>query len=226
MAQLDPVAKELTEKLDELEQRVDRLRSLYEQFFQGIERVEPAMERDAIHRQLLELRTVKTRNTGLRFRINQMVARYTTFENYWSRVVKQIQDGTYQRDVFKARLHAKLREEKERARKKGPEKEQPAVAQPDLQPGAGAPAAARPGVASPAAGLSDEHIEAIYQAYTTAKRRCRESTQGITKESLAASLRKQLPAILKQYKCSAVEFKVVIKDGKAVLKAIPKTGRD
>lgn len=222
MVQLDPVAKELTEKLDELEQRIDRLRSLYEQFFQGIERVEPTMERDAIHRQLLELRTVKTRNTGLRFRINQMVARYTTFENYWGRVTKQIQDGTYQRDVFKARFHAKLREEKERARRKGPVQDQPAAAQSD----ASAAPAARPGVASPAAGLSEEHIEAIYQAYTTAKRRCRESTQGITKESLAASLRKQLPAILKQYKCSAVEFKVVIKDGKAVLKAIPKTGRD
>jgi len=222
MAQLDSVAKGLTEKLDDLEQRIDRLRSLYEQFFQGIERVEPTLERDNIHRQLLELRTVKTRNTGLRFRINQMVARYTTFENYWGRVTKQIQDGTYQRDVFKARLHARLREEKERTRKKGaPEKEAPAAA----QAAAEAPAAAsRTAAASPAAGLSDEHIEAIYQAYTTAKRRCRESTQGITKESLAASLRKQLPVILKQFRCTAVEFKVVIKDGKAVLKAVPKTG--
>jgi archaellum component FlaC len=222
MAQLDPVAKELTEKLDDLEQRIDRLRSLYEQFFQGIERVEPTLERDNIHRQLLELRTVKTRNTGLRFRINQMVARYTTFENYWSRVTKQIQDGTYQRDVFKARLHARLREEKERTRKKdAPEKEAPAAA----QAAAKAPApASQPAAASPATGLSDEHIEAIYQAYTTAKRRCRESTQGITKESLAASLRKQLPVILKQFRCAAVEFKVVIKDGKAVLKAVPKTG--
>jgi hypothetical protein len=41
-------------------------------------------------------------------------------------------------------------------------------------------------------------------------------------DSIAASLRKQVPELMKQHGAKAVEFKVVIKDGKAVLKAVPK----
>ena len=40
--------------------------------------------------------------------------------------------------------------------------------------------------------------------------------------SVAANLRKQVPELLKQHNAKSVEFKVVIKDGKAVLKAVPK----
>jgi hypothetical protein len=41
-------------------------------------------------------------------------------------------------------------------------------------------------------------------------------------DSVAASLRKQVPELMKQHNAKSVEFKVVIKDGKAVLKAVPK----
>ena len=39
---------------------------------------------------------------------------------------------------------------------------------------------------------------------------------------VAANLRKQVPELLKQHNAKSVEFKVVIKDGKATLKAVPK----
>jgi hypothetical protein len=41
-------------------------------------------------------------------------------------------------------------------------------------------------------------------------------------DSVAASLRKQVPELMKQHGAKSVEFKVIIKDGKAVLKAVPK----
>jgi hypothetical protein len=70
--------------------------------------------------------------------------------------------------------------------------------------------------------LSDEKVRAIYDAYITAKRRCKESTEGITFGAVAQSLHKQVPAILNQKGVTSVDFKVVIKNGKAVLKAVPK----
>ncbi|QDE80395.1 MXAN_5187 C-terminal domain-containing protein [Myxococcus xanthus] len=81
--------------------------------------------------------------------------------------------------------------------------------------------AARPPSAS-GGGMSDDKLRAVYDAYVTAKRRCQEDTSKLSYESVAATLRKQVPELLKQHNAKAVEFKVVIKDGKASLKAVPK----
>ncbi|MFP2929930.1 MXAN_5187 C-terminal domain-containing protein, partial [Pyxidicoccus sp. 3LG] len=82
--------------------------------------------------------------------------------------------------------------------------------------------APRPPAASGSGGMSDDKLRAVYDAYVTAKRRCQEDTSKLSYESVAATLRKQVPELLKQHNAKAVEFKVVIKDGKASLKAVPK----
>jgi hypothetical protein len=91
------------------------------------------------------------------------------------------------------------------------------------------PSAPRPpaGIAprAPAAGdggLSDSKIKAIYDAYVMAKKRTGEDTRSITLDSVASSLKKQVPELMKQHNAKSVEFKVVIKDGKAILRALPK----
>jgi len=82
--------------------------------------------------------------------------------------------------------------------------------------------ASRPPAAAGSGGMSDDKLRAVYDAYVTAKRRCQEDTSKLSYESVAATLRKQVPELLKQHNAKAVEFKVVIKDGKASLKAVPK----
>jgi len=96
----------------------------------------------------------------------------------------------------------------------------PAVppARPATVPGA----AAAPRPPAVGGGMSDDKLRAVYDAYVTAKRRCQEDTSKLSYESVAATLRKQVPELLKQHNARAVEFKVVIKDGKASLKAVPK----
>jgi hypothetical protein len=110
----------------------------------------------------------------------------------------------------------------------------PAAARPGTPatgPKPGAPAASRPATpaaapkpaaASGAGGLSDDKLKAVYDAYVTAKRRNQEDVTKMSYESVAANLRKQVPELLKQSGAKSVEFKVVIKDGKATLKAVPK----
>ena len=209
MALLDAESKELEEQLDTMESRLDRLRSLYEQYFQGIEKIEPSMERTAVHHILQQMRKTRSRNTALRFRLNQLVARMNTYETYWMRTSRRIEDGTYHRDVYMARYRNKAKKEQpaeEPAAEKRPEPARASANQANQQ----------------RAALNDKTVGAIYDAYVLAKRRCKESTKGLTKEALAKSLRKQVPAIMKQHKCKSVEFKVVIKKGKAILKAVPK----
>lgn len=71
-------------------------------------------------------------------------------------------------------------------------------------------------------GLSDTKLRAIFDAYLTAKKRCNEDVSKLSFDSVATTLRRQVPELIKQHNAKAVEFKVVIKDGKAVLRAIPK----
>ena len=55
--------------LADVEVRVDRLKSLYEQWFQGIERLEPTIPRKDVERKLVLMRKELPRNTMLRFRV-------------------------------------------------------------------------------------------------------------------------------------------------------------
>lgn len=77
-------------------------------------------------------------------------------------------------------------------------------------------------VAAKSGELSDAKVKAIYDAYVMAKKRCNEDVSKLSLDSLASTLRKQVPQLMQQHKAKSVEFKVVIKDGKAILRALPK----
>lgn len=89
--------------LTDAETRLDRLRALYEQFFLGMERTEPTQLRKDYERIVVVLRKEQPRNTALRFRFQQLVQRYVTLENHWRKTLRQIEEGTYRRDVLRAR---------------------------------------------------------------------------------------------------------------------------
>jgi hypothetical protein len=93
---------------------------------------------------------------------------------------------------------------------------------PAAKPGAQPSSPPKPVAGGSGPGLSDDKLKAVYDAYVTAKRRNQEDTSKMNFETVAANLRKQVPELLKQHNAKSVEFKVVIKDGKATLKAVPK----
>jgi len=94
---------ELEKLIEELEQRVDRLRSLYEQYFMGLEKVVPAVAQKDVERRFYVLRRQTIRNTALRFRFQNVLLKYNTYQNYWMRITRQIEEGTYKRDVRRAK---------------------------------------------------------------------------------------------------------------------------
>jgi hypothetical protein len=99
--------------VEELELRVERLRALYDQYFMGIEKLEPAVPRKDVDRRLFVLRRIQIRNTSLRFRFQNVLLRFNTYQTYWMRICRQIEEGTYKRDVRRAnaRFSAKGRRE-------------------------------------------------------------------------------------------------------------------
>src|SRR6478609_3056752 len=68
----------------------------------GIERIEPAIPRKDIDRRIYVLRREKIRNTAKRFKLQTIISRYNTFQQYWQRICREIENGTYKRHVIKA----------------------------------------------------------------------------------------------------------------------------
>jgi hypothetical protein len=82
------------------------------------------------------------------------------------------------------------------------------------------PAANGGGPGSPG-GPSDQRLAQLYKVYMDAKRRTGEHSS-LTLDGLRAQISKQVPVLKQKHKCDQVDFKVVLKDGKAMLKAVPK----
>ena len=181
------------EELTELDEAIVNLQVLYEKYFLGIDRRPPEQERKRVSEKTRELRTANIRNTALKFKINTLFAKLLSFERMWDRTLREIEDGTYKRDVFKAKLRDKDRE-------------------------AGGPARA-----AQAPTISDANLRRLYDTYLVAKKRCGESTDGISFDSIASRIRAQVPELMQKHKAKNIEFKVVIKGGKAILKAVPYT---
>ena len=96
--------------LHDAEVKLARLRALYEQYFQGIEKLEPTVPRKELDRAIELLKKNQPRNTALRFRLQMLGARYGTYQTYWQRVTRQIEEGTFRRDVVRAQQR-RLREQ-------------------------------------------------------------------------------------------------------------------
>jgi hypothetical protein len=93
---------EIEKLVGDLELAVDRLRSLYEQYFMGIEKIEPTVVRKDVDRRIYVLRKEQIRNTALRFRFHMLLQRYNTYQSYWQRICRDIENGTYTRHVIRA----------------------------------------------------------------------------------------------------------------------------
>ena len=182
------------EELNDLEEDISGLQVLYEKYFLGIDRKPPDQERKRISQKARELRAASIRNTALKFKVNTLFARLISFERMWDRTLREIEDGTYKRDVFKAKLRSGDREEP----RTGPIKQT-------------------------APSISEANLRRLYDTYLVARKRCGESTDGLTFDSMASRIRSQVPELMQKHKAKNIEFKVVIKGGKAILKAVPRT---
>jgi len=95
--------KQFDALLSDAETRLRRLKVLYEQWFVGIERVVPSQARKEFEDLLARMRKEQTNNTAQRFRLQQLVQRHVTLSTHWRRITRQIEDGTYQRDLLRAK---------------------------------------------------------------------------------------------------------------------------
>lgn len=187
-------------ELSELDGRLKLLRQHMEQYFLGIEKLPPNDEWEKVKKDMQAMMRRTFNNTAVKFRRNSLNQRMVSDNNYYTRTLKQIEEGTYYRDRFKADLH-----EKQRLREENRLKDKQAAAR------------AKAGQAKPKGGAIDN----LHQAYMAARAKTGEGGN-VSREALQSVVEKQVAAIKQRYNCKRVEFKVSIENGKAKLKAVPK----
>jgi hypothetical protein len=205
VATREPVntSERLAEELSSWEERLAILQATYEKFFSGIERRPPDRERKQVADAIRRLKSSNPKNTGLRFRSQSLFAKLLSYERMWDRTLREMEEGTYRRDLFKARMRMRAQ-------------------RPDAVEGSARTAAAAASTPPPASpGISEDNMKRLYATYLKAREQTGESTAGMTFESVASKIRAQVPQLMQKH-AKGVDFKVVIKGGKAVLRAVPK----
>ncbi|HSM93019.1 MAG TPA: MXAN_5187 C-terminal domain-containing protein [Anaeromyxobacteraceae bacterium] len=235
----------IADECSALEQEVEELKVKYEMYFLGVEKREPVKWREELKKRVLRIKEAFTRNAALRFRLQSLHARFLSYERLWLRSAKEKEEGTYHRDVFKAKMHQEVRARRDREDREARAAEEIAALSSGLLPPRGVvseptpppapraaagtppptapPAATPPPAATSGGAVADRQMRDLYTQYIAAKKQCGEDVSRLTYEAVAKSVNKQVPDILNRYKAKSVEFKVVVKDGKASLKAVPRT---
>jgi hypothetical protein len=230
-------------RLGEMERKIDRLRSLYESYFMGMERRPPDTPRREMNRMMLEMQQVPIGNASLRFRFQALSQKWVLHMTYWNRTMREIEAGTYRRDVTRMQRHMAerggaiteaealalgipknrvkafvARQQQLAAKKPGPATPQAARA--------GSPSMAQPSAspelaAAPLPGVSDQDFDSAYLRYVEAHRRLGIETQAVSKEKMRVRLGRQLPKILDEQRCANLRLEIAVEDGKVRLRAWP-----
>ena len=97
-----PEELDIDEVVGDLEKRLERLKILYEQYFMGLEKLQPQTLRKEITRRMLDLSQLNMRNTAQRYRFNALHQKFGVYSTYWSRTLREIENGTYYRSLARA----------------------------------------------------------------------------------------------------------------------------
>lgn len=89
----------ITELLDRLEADLKQLETTYEQYFLGLEKRAPDLQRQKLERQFRQLLAKYIPQTDLKFRLRSLTSRFHSYAGYWDRILRLIDEGRYERHV-------------------------------------------------------------------------------------------------------------------------------
>jgi hypothetical protein len=101
------VVAAVDEDLKVLEHKLNTLKLDYERYFLGTRPREPVLLRQEIQKTVTIWSNQPLPNTATRFKFNSLNARYQTLKRQWDGILRQMEAGTYKRDVFRANIREK-----------------------------------------------------------------------------------------------------------------------
>jgi len=141
-------------------------------------------------------------NTAHKFKFRQLTAKFNTYKQYWNRILRKIEEGTYERDQFLLAHKDKIRAESQGTNRNH--------------------AAANNNNREEKKDTSTASHHDLYNKLLDAKLQCNENTDRLYFNDFSKKIETQSKQLKEKYNCKDIEFKVVIESGKTKLKAIPK----
>ena len=191
------------DELDKLEEDVRRLKNKYDQFFTGITKVPPSMERHQVESYIHELSKQKIRDNSRRFRLNTIISRFNQYREMWGRKMREREEGPLDFRRRQAALQAPA-----------PPPPPPSIAQ-------------SRGTSLP----PDPYVKMTPDANGDPIRKLHEEIErahgemgkqsNLSIDQLAAMVQKQTELVRARYHVNTVAFRVETVDGKVKLKAKP-----
>lgn len=171
------------------ESKLKELITRYEQYFMGLEKREPLKQVEEFEKLVRRYAVTPINNTMHKHRYNNLVARFNSYRQHWNRILREIEEGRYSRDRFRASLHESQRLSPTAARRDQEEKPQEA------------------------------DLDRIYAELLEARRSCKLPVDGMTRQQLAETLDKQRPLLSQKLGTAEIQFRVVVEAGKPKIKA-------
>ncbi len=83
------------EDILQLEMKVQRLKTDYDQYFAGVQKIPPFKLHEEVKRLIRNCSNRPINNTALAFRYNAIVGRYTSYNNLWTRYMRELDEGKF-----------------------------------------------------------------------------------------------------------------------------------
>ena len=184
----------ISDDLIRLEQQLGELITRYDQYFNGLEKREPLQLRTEVERLIRSYVGTQINNTMYRHRYYTLTARFNTYREHWGRILRLIDEGRFTRDRFISDLH-------QQRRPNGAASSSAASAVKEQQPPAG------------------NDLDRVFREYRDARAACNLPVDGLSIESLSATLDKQRPVLADKLGTNDIVFRVVVEQGKPKIKA-------
>jgi len=207
------------EHLDDVEEQIELLKVAYERYFNGVDRVPPAREHDAVKLSVRQLFGLHTGSTAVRFRAQGLKARLVTYEQYWTRILGQIERGTFKRVLAESK-----RREWEIRHKRAEDAVQSAAQTSAAAPAADADAPSGPIVRTPSGrvalpdGIDAGEARTLFKQFVAAKKAAGEPISGLTYGRMVEKLAREVPKLQEKHG-EAIRFEVTTVGGKVRLRA-------
>ena len=102
---MDTTAAEVVdEDLRMLDFKLSQLKRDYDQYFLGTRPREPVLLRGEVNKLIARLTNTHIPNTASRFKFSSLCSRFQAFRRQWDETLRKIEDGSYERHRFKAKL--------------------------------------------------------------------------------------------------------------------------
>lgn len=98
------------DRLQRLENDLEKLRALYEQYFSGVHRTQPLREMEEFQRTIRNFKTPDLTSTSQKFRFTNTKAKFQQLNSLWAKTCKEIEEGKYIRDKTLSKLKSQQNE--------------------------------------------------------------------------------------------------------------------